>query len=95
MRFLQLSVVQGCAASRGLCCLGRLWPRCLAAGRAVLALCLQVCSPPLCISGLSTFYLFWYQFWAGVAIWPVQWDLLEPRFDDPAALQHSQLSAGV
>lgn len=93
MRFLQLSVVQGCAASRGLCCLGRLWPRCLAAGRAVLALCLQVCSPPLCISGLSTFYLFWYQFWAGVGMWPVQWDLLEPRFDDPAAL--TALSRGL
>lgn len=57
MRFLQLSVVQGCAASRGLCCLGGLWPRCLAADGAVLALCLQVCSPP-CVSAVCQLLLF-------------------------------------
>lgn len=61
MRFLQLSVVQGCAASWGPCCLGGSGPIPLVQTGAVLALCLQVCSP-LCTSSSLTFICFGISF---------------------------------
>lgn len=49
MRFLQLSVVQGCAASWGPCCLG---------GSGPIALpCASKSAPPLCISSLLTSFI--------------------------------------